>query len=385
MDDIELYLSPRPAEWGVSKSSSHWNSNIHIFEQGKPLPSSVKIALVCIESNQSAEEHSLGIIGSKSIRNLLGKLEWREHFSTILDAGNIIEGETQEDTEFALKTVLDYFLSRGIIPFIIAGNHLLSYAHYLGYENQEQLVNVSTIDYKINLGSHKEALNDKNYLSHIVAHQPNYLFNFSHIGHQVYFNKEETLQSMDRMFFETLRLGALKKDVKSAEPLLRNADMITFDLEALECHAFPGNSTPMPNGISAAEACQLMWYAGMSDKLSSIGLYGFKDDQEAIGAQLLAEMIWYFVDGYSQRKGDFPQTHVKHYKKFVVQLSENEHELVFYKSPKSDRWWVEVPYPDGGDARYYRHLVVPCTYEDYQMASGGEMPNIWWQTYQKLV
>jgi formiminoglutamase len=28
---------------------------------------------------------------------------------------------------------------------------------------------------------------------------------------------------------------------------------------------------------------------------------------------------------------------------------------------------------------------VPCRYEDYTMAVNGEMPDLWWRTYQKLL
>jgi hypothetical protein len=61
------------------------------------------------------------------------------------------------------------------------------------------------------------------------------------------------------------------------------------------------------------------------------------------------------------------------------------HELVFYKSPKSDRWWMDVPYPAGQEKRYERHHLVPCSLEEYQQATNEEMPDRWWKTYQKLV
>ena len=96
-------------------------------------------------------------------------------------------------------------------------------------------------------------------------------------------------------------------------------------------------------------------------------------------------MIWYFAEGYSHRKGDYPKENIRNYTKYTINLNDEEHELIFYKSPKSDRWWVEIPYPDGKEARYFRHLIAPCTYDDYKIASEGDMPDIWWKTYQKLI
>jgi len=169
--------------------------------------------------------------------------------------------------------------------------------------------------------------------------------------------------------------------------LIRNADILSIDLRSIRSESMPINGFPMPNGISGKEICQMAWYAGMSDKLTSIGLYEYNelDDTNGVGAMLVAQIIWYFIEGYSQRKEDFPKSSTRNYIKYTIHLNDNEHELIFYKSPKSDRWWVEVPYPDGKEAKYFRHLIVPCTYEDYQNASNGEMPDIWWQTFQKLI
>jgi formiminoglutamase len=43
-----------------------------------------------------------------------------------------------------------------------------------------------------------------------------------------------------------------------------------------------------------------------------------------------------------------------------------------------------VPYPSVKGERYERHFMVPCGYSDYLQACKDEMPDRWWQTYQKL-
>jgi formiminoglutamase len=95
-------------------------------------------------------------------------------------------------------------------------------------------------------------------------------------------------------------------------------------------------------------------------------------------------MLWYFIDGFYHRKKDFPLQPKSQYLIYRASLKDNTHELVFVKSKKSDRWWMQVPYPTGvsGNERYH---LVPCQYEDYQIAVSGEMPDLWWRTYQKLV
>ena len=66
--------------------------------------------------------------------------------------------------------------------------------------------------------------------------------------------------------------------------------------------------------------------------------------------------------------------------------SENVHEeLVFYKNIFNSRWWMNVPINDHSKGKYKKHRIVPCAYEDYQQAMKGEIPETWWQTYQKLM
>ncbi len=72
------------------------------------------------------------------------------------------------------------------------------------------------------------------------------------------------------------------------------------------------------------------------------------------------------------------------YKRFTIVLDEGNYTIVFYKSNKSGRWWMEVPYPPKEGKKYERHYLVPCNREDYDRAMNNEMPDLWWKTYQKL-
>ena len=60
---------------------------------------------------------------------------------------------------------------------------------------------------------------------------------------------------------------------------------------------------------------------------------------------LLAQMIWYFIEGFRERKGDYPIANKSKYTKYHVALENGEHELTFYKSDFSGRWWMDVPHP----------------------------------------
>ena len=161
--------------------------------------------------------------------------------------------------------------------------------------------------------------------------------------------------------------------------------MISFDMSAIRSSEAGGNANATPNGFYGEAACQICRYAGMNDKLSSIGFYEFNPafDQNGQTAMLLAQMVWYFIDGYYNRKKEFPMLPKSQYITYRANLKDGSHELVFVKSKKSDRWWMQVPYPTGLSKNERYHLV-PCRYEDYLIANSGEMPDLWWRTYQKL-
>ncbi len=194
------------------------------------------------------------------------------------------------------------------------------------------------------------------------------------------------MNCLAKLFFDTHRLGDVRSNMEEVEPIVRNADIVSFDMSSIRYSDSPGNGNATPNGFHGEEACQIARYAGMSDKLSSIGFYELNPELDNAGqsAHLLAQMIWYFLEGFSNRKRDFPISSRADFTKYRVFIQNNKYEIVFYKSPKSDRWWMDVPYPPNKKIKYERHHLVPCSYQDYQTACKEEMPDKWWLTFQKL-
>lgn len=304
----------------------------------------------------------------------------------ILDLGNILAGDTYKDTYYALTTVITELVKKEVVPIIIGGSHDITYANYQAYENLEQVVNLVCIDRAIDLGLIEDNINEGNFINHIVMHQPNYLFNFSSVGFQSYFVDPDIEAIMERMHFDAYRLGAVRNDIEEMEPIVRNADILSFDVNTIKGTDFSGYGLPNPNGFTSDEICRISRYAGLSDKLSSFGLYNYNPvkDPDGNGAMLLAQMLWYFLEGYKERKGDYPVASKSKYTKYHVAMEEEAHELTFYKSGFSGRWWMEVPFPSDLKSKYVRHQMVPCSYKDYELALQGEIPDRWVQTYQKL-
>jgi formiminoglutamase len=307
----------------------------------------------------------------------------------IVDLGNIKAGATISDTYVALKMVVSELVKLNIVPIIIGGGQDLTYAQYLAYEPLEQKVDLVVVDSKFDLDEDdQEGLSAKSdtYLNKILLHQPNYLFNFSNIGYQTYFVNQDSLKVMSKLYFDVHRLGEFSDDMALAEPIVRNANMISFDMGAIRSSDAGANANASPNGFYGEQACRISRYAGMSDKLTSIGFYEFNPafDQNGQTAMLLAQIVWYFMDGFYNRKKDFPLTPKSQYLIYRASLSDGSSELLFVKSKKSDRWWMQVPYPTGQSKNERFHLV-PCRYEDYTTAVTGEMPDLWWRTFQKLL
>jgi arginase family enzyme len=370
--------------------ASQLGVKIDSFEQDFPDLESgnYNIAIFGVIEDRGAVNNQGCALAPDYIREKLYILNEGSFESKIVDLGNIKAGEKISDTYIAVKMMVAELIKLQICPIILGGSQDLTYAQYMAYEELEQKVDLVVIDSHFDLDESAEdtvATNSISYLNKIFLHQPNYLFNFSNLGYQTYFVNQDSLRVMDKLFFDAQRLGDLSGDIHIAEPAIRNADMISFDISSIRASDAMANGNAGPNGFYGEEACQMARYAGYSDKLSSIGFYEFNPayDQNGQTAMLLAQMVWCFLEGYYSRKNDIPSASKTDYLIYKASLKEDAHELIFIKSKKTDRWWMQVPYPTMGSKNERFHLV-PCLYKDYQLAVIGEMPDLWWRTYQKL-
>ncbi|MGO1787666.1 MAG: formimidoylglutamase [Sphingobacterium sp.] len=326
--------------------------------------------------------------GPDQVRRYLYELYQGDYPIKVVDLGNIKPGATLRDTYAAVKAVMEELIKQDIVPVLIGGGQDLTYAQYTAYENLEQRVEVAVVDSKFDLdqeNAENMPLNSQTYLNHLILHQPDYLFNLSNVAYQTYLVSKESISMYDKLFFNALRLGSFSGKLDQAEPIIRAADMVSFDIGAIRASEAPGNANASPNGLYGDEACQFARYAGMSDKCSSFGIYEYNPTFDPMGhtGMLIAQMLWCFIDGYYGRKKDAPMYPKSNYTIYRTNLEGEGHELVFVKSKKSDRWWMQVPY-FGTKSVNERFYLVPCRYEDYQLAVGGEMPDLWWKTHQKL-
>ncbi|MEG1555954.1 MAG: formimidoylglutamase [Bacteroidales bacterium] len=303
----------------------------------------------------------------------------------VIDLGNLKIGKTVEDTYQIIIDILAFLIENKVIPLILGGSNDIAYANYRAYERLEQVVNIVAVDSRFDLGSEELPIRSDAYLNKIVLQQPNYLLNYANIGYQTYMNSPENINLMNQLFFETYRVGAMRKEMEEVEPIVRNAEMISFDISAVRRPDAPGNPHASANGFYGEEICQVARFAGVSDKLSSFGIYEYDPtlDYNHQTSQLISHILWYFVEGYINRQGDTLFKDKSAYTKHSVTVSGAIDELVFYCSKTTGRWWVVVPIINikkNIEQKYF----LPCSRKDYDTACKDVIPERWWRAYHKM-
>lgn len=384
---MDLHYFVAPNETTVRNAEDYLESQIGFLIQRMPTElSDIDIAIFSVEEDRGSMQNLGCAKAGDEFRKYFYSLRKGPYNLKIADLGVLKAGDSLHDTYFAVQECLAELMKQKVLPIIIGGSVDLTYANYMAYGKAEQMVNMVAIDSKFALSNTDATINSENYLSKVFLQQPNVLFNYSNLAYQTYFIDQKELELVEDLFFDIHRLGVVKGNIQEAEPIVRNADFISFSINAIAQTDAPANKTTSPNGLNGEMACQLSRYAGISDKLSSIGFYDFNPSIADYGqtAHLLAQMVWYFVDGYYNRKGDFPACNKSEYTKYTVAIEEGEQEINFYKSAKSDRWWMDVPYHNNFRKKYERHLMLPCSYSEYQTAIQNEIPERWFQTFKKL-
>jgi arginase family enzyme len=381
MKDLSIYFQPveETTDFGLGAHTAvHTAGDFpELKEKG--------VALIYVPEYRNGDHSNQGL-SNDAFRKYFYQLNPAESWKfPIYDLGTLNPGSAIEDTYFAVRQVVAELVKNNILPIVVGGSQDLTFAMYQGFEELEQMINAMSIDYKLDIGDPDNEINADGFVNKMLMHRPCYLFNYATLGVQAPFVSKDDLILFEKLYFDMVRLGEYAADFKVAEPHLRNSDLLSVDLNVLRTADFPNNDFIQPNGLFNHELCQIARYAGISDKLSALGFFNLSSKPgNALAHSSLAQIIWYFIDGYAQRVGDFPVGLKKNYTKFTVFLDELDHELVFYKSDKSARWWMEVPYPPLEGVKFERHHMVPCNKKDYDNALKGDIPNLWWKTYQKL-
>ena len=305
------------------------------------------------------------------IRKELYKLNYWHTDVVIADAGNIEVGATLKDSYAAIKTVLEELYRRNKTVIIIGGSTDITLAQYNAYRGNNESVEATCIDAEINLKG-ENSVPAENFLMEMFTGELNLLKHYNHIAFQSYFVHPRMLETLDKLRFDFYRLGEVQADPEEMEPVLRNTNMLSFDMNAIKNSDAPANKN-CPNGLSGVDACTLTRFAGMSTNLNSIGIYGYSpaDDINNITAKQAAQMLWYFIDGRHRLKQESSLEDRHNFNEFHIVFSDMD--TIFLQSKRTNRWWMQMP-----DEKF-----IACSQNDYITAGKNNFPERWLRVQER--
>ena len=340
------------------------------------------IVIFSVPEDRNAVNNDGSGVSINTIREELYKMYVGNWNLNMYDLGDVKIGETFKDTQFAVQEIIAYLLKQKTLPILLGGSQALTYGVYRAFDTLEQKVNLAIVDAKFDLGNIDQTINSQSYLTKIVMEKPNNLFNFTNIGYQTFLNSQEEINLLETLLFDAYRLGDVKNDLELVEPVLRDTDFLSIDIGAIKRADAPANANAIISGFDADDICKITRYAGLSDKLAVLGIFEYNEklDNHRQTAQLIAQMIWYYIEGVNYRSYEFPSLDLKNFKKYMVVIEDELYH--FYKSDKSGRWWMEINLKENNKTK--RRTLIPCTYNDYLSASQQEIPNRCFVNSRKL-
>ncbi len=385
--DLKIFFSPLEEEdFSHIRASNSFYKNIQCFTESMPDYKQADIAIVGIEEERGTLINKGTAKGAVEIRKKLFELKKGFGSYKIVDLGTLRSGVDLDETVGRVREVGQVLIENNVLPIFIGGSHDLDYGQFQAYEGLDKLISLLNVDAFLDMEEGVSLPANQHHIHKILLHDPNYLFNYSHLAYQSYLIDQTAVDLLEKLYFEAYRIGHLRSNMAEMEPIIRNADMLSFDIKAIKSSDAPGTAKAQPFGLTGEEACQICWYAGLNEKLSSAGFYEYNptlDDERKKTASVVATMIWYFIEGFYHRRKEQSFKN-NDYLRFVVSMPSEPETLSFYKSKISEKWWMEVPFPTGKE-KYARNCIVPCSYSDYEMATKGDIPERYINTHAKLI
>lgn len=363
---VDIHLLNEDSGYNDGQFAKH----INIYTDELPDITHADIVLVGVDEFRGSGNFDT-INAANIIRRQLYQLHYWHFDTAIADIGNIKTGASLNDSYAAIKTVVAELLRMNKTVVIIGGSHDVTLAQYFAYKELNKAIEATGIDATIDLRG-ESSLRSENFLLEMLTGEPNYIRHYNHIGFQSYFVHPRMLETMDKLRFDCYRVGRAKENMEEMEPVLRNANMVSFDINAIKYSDAPSTRCS-PNGFTGEEACVLTRYAGMSSQLSSFGVYGYvpSEDVNELTALQIAQMLWYFIDGKSRSKQEAAFSESSLFNEFNTALTDEG--TLFLQSRRTGRWWMQLP-----DKK-----MIACSYNDYISASKNEIPERWMRAQER--
>lgn len=291
------------------------------------------------------------------IREYLYRLSVSDFEIPIYDLGDLKSGKTLEDTHCILKELVLACCDRGIIPVIIGGGNDLAHAIFSALNQQERNLNYTQISNEVALSSEGETINDKNFLYQMLYSKDFSIRNYAHLAYQKHLNELQSVKLLENIDFEVVRLSEMMNTTENTEPYFREAHLVTLNCDAVESFEGAFSINSQVNGLNRREICAYMSETGLGQNLKAVGIFNFNSlSQKPLHHQLLAQMVWYLLEGINIQK-----THPKErdYEYYTLLLENFEYR--FKKDTFSGLWYFEKS----------NGVFVPCSRADYDNAKKG--------------
>jgi formiminoglutamase len=332
----------------------HFGKKIKIYRKKLPKMSEGQVALIGLDES-----------AADAVRRELYLLSFAFKGTVITDLGNA----RRTEPDFLLQLLTDLYQSK-IIPIFIGEAPSLALTQFKAHRLVQSAVNLAVVDEQI---AYNTGDTTTSWLDYILDNSRSKLFHLSILGVQTHFLPPDIIQHLSDRRHDIIRAGHIRGNIQDTEPVLRDADTLVVNISALKASDAPAQAEASPSGLTSEEACQLARYAGMSEKLTAAGFYGFlpEKEQNRQTAKTVAQMIWYFLDGFHNRRNDYP-TSTDNMVEYVTHIQGYDWQFTFWRSNKTGRWWLQVPIKTKKNLQ--RHRLLSCTYEDYTKAVNGELP-----------
>jgi len=373
MHDLHEFLLPVDVSSfndDIAYSGSQMASVIKIYEDEFPDLENVDIVIVGINEFRGA-----GFVAKENAADAVRKKFYQFYYwhkdIYIADIGNVKSGATLADSYSVIAIVVKELLQMNKTIIILGGSHDNTLAQYFAYKEMNKIIDATVIDATIDLKS-ESSLRSENFLMEMLTGEPNMVRHYNHIGFQSYLVHPHMLETMDKLRFDCFRLGTVKEQIGEMEPVIRNSDMLSFDIAAIKNSDAPA-SVCSPNGFSGEEACSLIRYAGMSNSITSMGIFGFNasNDIHGLTALQIAQMLWYFIDGKNKSRQEAALQDKSSFNEYHTVFAEVD--TIFIQSKKTGRWWMQLP----------NKKMIACSYKDYLFASNNEIPERWLRAQER--
>jgi arginase family enzyme len=345
--------------------------NITVWDGPDPDLDEADVVLVGVGEERGAGRRESDASAPDKIREYFYASYYWHPEVRLADAGNVRRGATLADTYAALRQVLMDLTGAGKTVIILGGSHDLTLAQYQSYRERKKVIEATGVDALIDLNTDSPLRQDQFLLS-MLTEDPNFIRHYNHIGFQSYFVHPRMLETLDKLHFDCFRVGSVREQMEEMEPVLRYSDMVSIDICAMANGASPA-SRVSPNGFNGEEMCQLTRYAGLSSRLSTLGIYGYKPslDKDDLTARQIAQMLWYFLDGRQKSMQEAPLEERDNFNVFHTVFGDME--STFLQSKRTGRWWMQLP-----DLSF-----IACSHSDYVKASHNHIPERWFRAQER--